>query len=141
MEISELSIKDWVQVPFLIDNVENFKAYFQIKQLRDCDLDVIGFKELKYDEIKPIPITPEILEKNEFKKFNFLHIEGQHQWIWWKNTLLSVTLWCRELNDNIKDGMMIKIETPTSNLCIKINYVHELQHILRLCEIEKEIVL
>ena len=39
----------------------------------DCDLDVIGFKELKYDEICPIPITPEILEKNEF-------IKKEHRW-------------------------------------------------------------
>lgn len=95
----------------------------------------------EYDEIEPIPLTPEILEKNDFKKFPFLHIEGQHQWTWWGNTLISVILWCRELNDDTKDGMMLKIEAPTSTLCIKVNYVHELQHALRLCGIEKEIIL
>lgn len=89
--------------------------------------------------LRPIPITLEILEKNDFKKFPFLHIEGQHQWIFWGNTLISVTLWCRELNDDTKDGMMLKIEAPTYTLCIKVNYVHEFQHALTICGIDKKI--
>lgn len=94
---------------------------------------------LERNEIEPILLTPEILEKNDFKKFHFLHIEGQHQWTFWGNTLISVTLWCRELNDDTKDGMMLKIEAPTSTLCIKVNYVHEFQHALTICGIDKNI--
>ena len=90
--------------------------------------------------LEPIPLTPEILEKNGFKKFDFLHIKGQYQWAWWENILISVTLWCRELNNDTKDGMMLKIEAPNSSLCLKVNYIHELQHALRLCGIEKEII-
>lgn len=96
---------------------------------------------LSLDMIEPIPLTQEILERNDFKKFPFPHIEGQHQWTWWKNIVTSVTLWCRELNDDTKDGMVLKIEAPISQLCIKVNYVHELQHALHLCEIKKEIEL
>ena len=46
MEVKELMVGDWVQVPSLIDNVEHFDAWCQVKQLRDFDLDVVGFKKL-----------------------------------------------------------------------------------------------
>ena len=55
MKANELMLGDWVQVPCLIDNVEHYDALCKVKQLRDCDLDVIGFKELKYNEIIPFP--------------------------------------------------------------------------------------
>lgn len=70
MKANELMIGDWVQVPSLIDNIEHYDAWCKVKQLRDCDLDVVGFKELNYSEIKPIPITREILEKNGFLAAN-----------------------------------------------------------------------
>ena len=91
--------------------------------------------------LDPIPLTPEILEKNGFKKSIFRDIEGQHQWSWWRDTLTVVTLWMRELNDNPTDGWMIRIESTPAACCLKISSVHELQHCLKLCGIEKEIVL
>lgn len=93
------------------------------------------------DELHPIPITPEILKKNGFKKFNFHNIEKQHLWTWWLDTLTSITLWCRELYDDAKDGWMIRIESQIASCCHKVEYVHELQHSLRVCGINKEIVL
>lgn len=93
------------------------------------------------DYLDPIPLTPEILEKNGFKKSIFRDIEGQHQWSWWRDTLTVVCLWMRELNDNPTDGWMIRIESTPAACCLKILSVHELQHTLKLCGIEKEIVL
>ena len=133
MKAEDLMIGDWV-----IDG----KNIAQITSIT-CD----GIIETTFNEssnievIEPIPLTTEILENNGFKKFDFLHIKGQYQWAWWENTLISVTLWCRELNNDTKDGMMLKIEAPNSSLCLKVNYIHELQHALRLCGIEKEIIL
>lgn len=128
-------IGDWVQVPCLIDNVEHYDAWCKVKQLRDCDLDVIGFKELKYNEIVPIPLTAEILEKNGFVQFM------PHNW------------------QIVIDNIMIELREPQHNMAIWLdwdehdtgtyasyilpgpNCVHQLQHALRLCGIEKDIEL
>ena len=91
--------------------------------------------------IEPIPLTSEILEKNVFKKFNFPKIEGQHEWSWWANTDVSVTLWCRKLDDNPMNGWMVRIDSYPATICCKIESVHELQHALRLFRIKKDIVL
>ena len=123
MKATDLIIGDWVQVPSLIDNVEHYDAWCKVKQLRDCDLDVIGFKELKYDEIVPIPLTPEILEKNGWECEYF----GKRQEWWLDKTKFPIVGY--STNDTLHhNGIVLK-------------YVHELQHALKLCKIEKEIVL
>ena len=92
-----------------------------------------------YCDIEPIPLTSGILEANGFRKFNFQDIEKQHQWRWWLNKLASVSLWCRELNDDPKDGWMIRIESRDASCSCRIVSVHELQHTLHICKIDKEI--
>ena len=146
MKTNKLMIADWVLYEGEPYQIRKLGIYGVDRDGEDYPAVCVGKPTgiglvVERNEIEPIPLTPEILEKNEFKKFPFFHIDEQHQWSWWENTLISVTLWCRELNDDTKDGMMLKIEAPTSTLCIKVNYVHELQHALRLCGIEKEIVL
>ena len=125
-------IGDWVQVPCLIDNVEHYDAWCQVKQLRDNDLDVIGFKELRYDEIVPIPITPEILEKNEFK--NDGKDKNMYYWNW------SI---CNNCISYDKETGKIRIFHSLGELVfvLPLRYVHEVQHALKLCKIEKKIVL
>lgn len=137
LDCKSLMIGDWVQVPCLIDNTENYNAWCQIKQLRDGDLDVIGFKELSYDELESIPLTPEILEKIGFVKSmqvsdtepydvdeegNMHFSYNEVFWGWWQpNNIFCI---------------------PAGGLgWLDIKYVHQLQHILRLCGIEKEIIL
>ena len=123
----EIMIGDWVQVPCLIDNTENYNAWCQIKQLRDGDLDVIGFKELSYDEIEPIPITPEILEKNGFKYMTDL---------WYTQTKEM-----KPIQIVFKKTSVITLSINCTPVPINLKYVHQLQHALRLYGIEKEIVL
>lgn len=96
---------------------------------------------LRLHEVEPIPLTPEILDRNGFRKFDFNNIENQHQWTWWLDTLTNVSLWCRELNDDPKDGWMIRIESPLASCCLKIEHIHQMQHALCLCNIDKEIEL
>ena len=131
MKPNELMIGDWVQVPSLIDNMEHYDALFKVRQLRDCDLDVIGFKELKYNEIAPIPITAEILKKNGFVKQDY---DG---WLISENNGRRLI----EYRTDYFDGLLIinYVEEPYSKISIKLKYVHELQHALRLCGNEKEI--
>lgn len=124
MKPNELQIGDWVQVPCLIDNVEHYDAWCKVKQLRDCDLDVIGFKELKYNEIIPIPLTAEILEKNGWSKI------GRRTYMDEQKCVLA----------NYHDKWQISYGDIDDYTNIpNIRYVHQLQHALRLCGIEKEI--
>lgn len=128
MKENELMIGDWVQVPSLIDNVEHYDAWCKVKQVRDCDLDVIGFKELKYNEIIPIPLTAEILEKIGFwyeQNVGYVMEEDEYEIIY--------DLWDHKLRILKNREQILNLEY-WGEMC-----VHELQHALRLCNIDKEI--
>lgn len=88
-----------------------------------------------YDRIFPITITPEILEKNGFTNIgeNVWQWEEKPFWVWWeeKNHHLGI-----EIDDSSYDE-----EKSKTIMIIVQNYIHELQHALRLCGIEKEIML
>lgn len=98
-----------------------------------------SFSWVRIGLLQPIPLTPEILEKNGFVKYNevsdtppydqdeegnmYYSFKGEHKfWGWWQPN--SVYL--------IPVNAMIDLE---------IKYVHQLQHALRLCGIDKEIEL
>lgn len=136
LNCKSLMIGDWVQVPCLIDNTENYNAWCQIKQLRDGDLDVIGFKELSYDEICPIPLTIENLEKIGFVKY----IAGQYVLPKMVGETLVSIMPMKGLT-NADSEWLVAIKNAYTNAKISITYVHELQHALKFCGIEKEIIL
>ena len=78
----------------------------------------------EYPSIKPIPITPEILEKNGFEEFDGWRIlDMDDVEIRWIGTILEIS------------GSHGNMELPN------VQHVHELQHAIRLCGIDKEIVL
>ncbi|MBQ9392014.1 MAG: hypothetical protein IJU02_07505, partial [Lachnospiraceae bacterium] len=128
MKANELMIGDWVQVPCLTDNVEHYDAWYKVKQLRDCDLDVIGFKELKYNEIMPIPLTAKILEKNGF---GYKEEDGymSHYYLGHRGYLANPDLHIGTYNKGVY------WLNYYDNAIHGIKYVHKLQHALRLCGI------
>jgi len=73
------------------------------------------------DFLEPIPLTPEILEKN---------LATEHQ-----------ISWC--IGWDRKDDIHVEIKRENLHAAFYgvIDFVHELQHALRLCGIEKEIEL
>lgn len=86
--------------------------------------------------IQPLPITPEILEKNGFD-FLYSSVPGgtpQEQ----RMRKVDTYRWL---------GIAVNYYHETNDFQIvdfrgvRFNYVHQLQHVLRLCGIEKEIVL
>ena len=94
------------------------------------------------DAIEPVPLTPEILEKNgwkhEFDKkpyMTFYHLEDEKYWLMW--CISEHTLDIQRQNITLLDQYNLCAERAV----IACNYVHQLQHALRLCGIEKEIVL
>lgn len=143
MKAEDLMVGDWVTfndcepneiVPIKIAALGTSELYAHIDNDEVCD--VIG-----YHELTGIPLTPEILKKNGFEKLDFSHYhikdrtlvldadgkwEGPLSWHW------VVT----EMGTNHK-GQPIVLDYYVTT----INYVHELQHALRLCGIDKEIIL
>ena len=82
------------------------------------------------DNIHPIPITPEILEKNFGSALNGCYFEGDEFY----------ELIIHEVNEGtwiIKHDNIEFSNIPRQQ--VMVSYVHELQHALRICGIEKEI--
>lgn len=146
MKANELMIGDWVN--FLIDievgdteNDPQNEVYqpMQVGSISSLDEISAAFFGVNNDitQLQPIPITEDILDKN------FKDIAEPHQriyggrWVYFDN--------CFEVDIHIyKNGVCaITVEdchlAPCWNMFAK--YVHQLQHALRLCNIEKEIEL
>lgn len=113
MTQEELQIGDWLYRPDCYDRVVEIRLNGIIGQ--DSNRGLIPFSELK-----PIEITPEILEKNFEKDPNW--IDGY------------------KLNHDVHIYKLMVWNIEYMDL-VAIRYVHELQHALRLCKIEKEIIL
>ena len=78
------------------------------------------------DDVRPIPLTPEILKKNGFKDAQFYS-----ELLW--NDVFQILSDCSSLS--------IRCKNSDLSLSIPCDMVHQLQHALRLCGIEKEIVI
>ena len=126
---------DWEKIPAKV--LEIYKNTILVESVSG-EYEPIEIEEAK---LFPIHLTPEILEKNGFKKGDFREIENQHTWTLVLDTIHYVSLWTRNLYDNVDEGWVFKAETSQVNGGLSLNAVHELQHALRLCGIEKEIEL
>ena len=113
MKANELMIGNWVKCG---------KRYMKVTQLAE-DMDC--------DDIEPIPITPEILEKNGFEKLedgSWSLFQALYQ-IYWSADPLYLEIsssYTSQIGDFSRMG---------------IQFVHELQHALKLCGIDKTIEL
>ena len=125
IKISDLSVGDWVQNNYgdyvkVAGIWQGYNLNYQVDLLRDG---MIGTYLPCY--IHPIPITAEILEKNGFEK---MYRDDDNRY--YLPSYIEVTLyedgWWHTINAN---------EHPIHAL----NGVHQLQHLLRLAGVEKEI--
>jgi hypothetical protein len=128
MKANELMIRDWVANPI------NGKPMKVMSLTRDVELGLSGF----YDEVDPVPLTAEILEKIGFVRFYVNYVN------YWKMQVDNVYIELRPTEGN----MAIWLDYDKDNDGIYANYIlpypdnlHQLQHALRLCGIEKEIIL
>ena len=124
----EIMIGDWIQTNCTIFKVEGFDTSSGEVQSKSWAYDL--------DNCKPIEITPEILKENGFE----LKPDG---WLWheffgneYQNYIfIQFRKGCKEVRT---------CELNFTNkvfLSFKPRYIHELQHALRLCGIDKEIEL
>ena len=134
MKANELMIGDWVEYRFTgwteKGGVYKDYQYVQISSIGQLYIKADNDRVASADgvEFYPIPLTPKILEKN-----GFIYLDEN---VWGKTgTEINIYLDCG----------VFAIITHKGFLCLggrgEIHFVHELQHALRLCGIEKEIVL
>ena len=134
MKANELMIGDWV---LTLDSTHKEKVFAQVDAIEEGKHSILVTKEcsnwfVDIDWIEPIPLTPEILEKNGFVKV--------------ENTLTSTIIYSFRdslFRIGVFDFSHITMDSYyTDSSCdIFISSVHEFQHALRLCGIEKEIKL
>ena len=123
MKITEFMVGDWVDFYHPYEPEKKIVTRHLVTEIFECGL--VGISNhpnpVHADHIEPVKITPEILEKN-------LSTEPQIAWcVGW----------------NKKDDIHVEIKREDLNAAFYgvVDFVHQLQHALRLCGIEKEIEL
>lgn len=136
LNCKSLMIGDWVFCTY--PSINKPVRVAEIKTVGDNKLKIVIDDDIRlvFNEtyIEPIPLTPEILEKNGF---GFTKNDNKDSvWNgWWIYKGLELATACLDKEGN----WPCFINIYDSN--IKCDYVHQLQHALHLCEIEKEIIL
>jgi hypothetical protein len=129
LKISDLSVGDWVRVGeecSTISSIYHNGAVYADEVALTRNGICTGVKLVS--ELRPIPITAEVLEKNGFVK------NGEYnEWnigTWRTPHLLGVSL----------ERPAITIKWNGSSIFIdQAKYIHQLQHALRLAGVDKEI--
>ena len=141
MKASELMCGDWISY------IEDGKLYYArvsevYKPSVFTDDGEFEGRDVEEDEIIPVQITPEILEKSGWKKVgedertgvSVMQIEYDGNAFWW--TEMNGECGCEDVENEDGEEKFVKVFS-----CVQVCYVHELQHALRLCGIDKEIVI
>lgn len=152
MKAEDLMIGDWVHLISTIHNVsfpdngviqdEGYATIHTPIKITTVSENCVSYYSnklelyitLSSEEIEPIPLTPEILKKNDilYRKSSFYYIIND-------NKDLECTHY---IYQTIQDDWAIGVDTGAYDCSVfaRIKYVHELQHALKLCGIDKEIV-
>lgn len=123
MNIKDLMVGDWVR--------NDLGETQQVVELREIGAMLYYNDVYSYDGIEPIPLTPEFLEKNFGEARNGGYFDGDE---FYELFIIEVTdgTWIIK-QDNIEFSNIPRQQ-------VMVSYVHELQHALKFCGIEKEIV-
>ena len=145
MKASELMIGDWVKIKGHLD-------YDKVREIaRDESMQwYISFAcsatLFRAYEFEPVTLTPEILEKNGFSPETFLTAEWEKK-VYFKEFpgcvvepdnsgkyIFGTTIYW---NKTDSDGSPIDWGTMYNSRIYNLQYVHELQHALRLCGLDE----
>ena len=136
MKVNELMIGDWV---LTLDSTHKEKVFTQVDAIEEGKHSILVTRGcsnwfVDIDWIEPIPLTPEILEKNGFINDKGIFV--------YEDETKVVTFFSKENNRPYCNYPFINIDCGCVTLNeLPIEYVHELQHALRLCRIKKKIEL
>ena len=130
MKAEDLMIGDWVKCT-------DPKCEGHQVDLIDLANEEVGLdgKIDNFENIIPIPLTTDILEKNGFE------VSSEHARYYFKEEDEKYEFVLRKMyyinNPKVQKGWAFY----AFNVLTLVDYVHELQHALKLCRIEKEIIL
>ena len=145
MKANELMIGDWVIAtkngvsPLPSEVAEMLPRTGKVVGI-DGDCVILDFKDFCFmlDGIEPVRLTPEILEKNgweeskEYEPYIYYLLIGKDYSISlskeWDSTTKTL-YWSLSIGNHGTDAIL------------SIDFIHQLQHAIRLCGIEKEIKL
>ena len=139
MKAKELMIDDWVKM-------YNGKGeYLDNTQVNMVMLDLLE-QEQSIMRLEPIPLTSELLERNGFERLPQHGCANPYHWMLEKYEEETDGLLYRiKAYETPFRGMFVSIDNPSACETIsfgkQIEFVHELQHALRLCGIDKGITL
>ena len=141
MKAEELMIGDWIY------NTHN-RQNEQVAEI-GSGLVMLAYNDLyEYDEIEPIPLTSEILEANGWEKVPQPGYANPYHWELSKyeddKEDDAYLLYRVKAYETFFRGMLISISRPSCediSFRKQVEHMHELQHALRLCDIEKEIII
>ena len=135
---NELMIGDWV---LTLDATHKEKVFAQVDAIEEGKRSILVTREcsnwfVDIDWIEPIPLTTEILEKNGFvikkkwaQKGNF----GNNPLIMWH---YDDDITTRDFKHELE---IHQNDTGKVHVSVQCDYVHELQHAMKLCGIKVEI--
>lgn len=145
MKATEVMLNDLVMCNNKVCKVCSIEGVMVLVSFKD------GEKLTIEDNIEPIPLTPEILEKNGFGIIKSSSCATVYLWLekvegkTYATYTIEISIYPTPIHGV---NILTRIDTPSSkgdgvsklHSC-DINYVHELQHALKLCGISKEIVI
>ena len=137
MKANELMIGDWVCVHYLSKTKGEVYKPFRVEQIRNDYGELCAWSENDGNMgaifLQPISLTPEILEKNGFEDVGqqVYQTEEKPYWIWWEADRCRLGIDIDESYEQEDFGRVLRMP---------ITFIHELQHALRLCGIDKEII-
>lgn len=145
MDIKSLMIGDWIKIKTygVSDKFERTEAYIYAKVVEigsglitvEHNNDIKEpYRICENTEIEPIPLTPEILEKNGFR----IIFEGELHTTYFQD----IEFFHVEIKiDCINYIKLSMLNGLGYNITIECKFVHQLQQALRLCDTSKEIEL
>lgn len=135
MKVTNLMNGDWVNVFGIPKQIEGIRKFRNGDEIVYYDGDNGNFIK----GVTPIPLTSEILEKNGFNRLDQIASVEPYYWFFFnKETEVKIKAF-----NTIYKGLWVECVNPVNNATTykQCEFVHEFQHVLRLCEIEKEIIL
>lgn len=141
MRIDEIQVEDWVNIKDPYGRVRAVQVkniygdYFNLMSERDEKGIEKNFPGYYIGNASPIPITKEILEKIGFdirnpREAKILMEDGN-------TTVINITVkFCRE-----DLYLVLRVFDQYQKIEMKIQFVHELQHAIKLMKIDKDIIL
>ena len=134
MEAKDLMIGDWVRIKITqhnttVTNIDPNSVYTEV-----------AFP-IRYDEIEPVPLTSEILEKNGFVANKHVYPYPYYEYTNEEDTLKVGFAFPQGNRTSYKEPWVYIDSERVFIEHLPCTFVHQLQHALRLCGIEKEITL